>query len=156
MSLRRAPGTPGYAAIADCADVYFGYGARLIQQEGLFAVERSSAGLYCWTGKKARLVFRSLAGELNLRLRSAYPERPGRPGAEIRTPWQTLEASIGYDAWSGNSLKLPAGHSPEFAVEIESDRAWQPSASGIGPDERQLGVAVAIDEWRDADCLPGA
>jgi pyruvate-formate lyase-activating enzyme len=151
LSTFRAPGGPGHAAIQDSVECYSGYETRLIRAEGFFDVERStSAGLYCWTGQKAQMVFRSCDRELNLRLMSQHE----RPNVSIRTPWETLQGVVGKDRWSDNWLSVPKV-SPEVVIEIGCDRTWQPSALGIGSDPRELGVAVSMDEWRDADCLPG-
>lgn len=156
VSSLRAPGAPGHTAVQDAAECYFGYEPRLFEQEGLYPVEYSDAGLYCWIGKSARLVFRCPVKKLNLRLRADSGKGADRPHVRIRTELETIDASVGTTTWSDNFLEVPITENSRFVVEIDSDRTWCPMAAGLGNDERQLSVALAVDEWRDADCIHAA
>ena len=146
-SLRRMPGSPGFALIKDCASFAWGYetDCRLVDQ-GLYGKEaNASLGVFQWTGRKARIQVIVRSCYLNLRMVAMSPPGVNMPTVSIRSPWEERRARVGGGRWADNELHIPPeGLNTLFTLELEVSRTWIPAREGLSTDSRELGVAVSI------------
>jgi hypothetical protein len=147
-SLRRAPGTVGFAAIKRWLAYQDDYGADPFQEAGLWSLENSPRlGPFSWTGRTARVCVKPVDGQVNLRLaRSTNPVAPPQT-AKLRLPWQyEVAANIGAGQWGDNLITVPDGFQHEdVQITVEVDQIFSPLRHTDTHDNRELGVMVCMD-----------
>ena len=147
-SLRRAPGTPGFDAIAGHLEFQEFYDTNPLAEAGLWAIEQNATlGRFSWTGAKVRLNLPIRGGSIGLRL--ARPDKMfvERPTVVVRTPWQSSEASIGTDSWEETRVAVPDPYPGEYVpVELSVTPLFSPFRHEGGGDNRELGVMLAMDD----------
>jgi len=146
-SLRRAPGTPGFAAIESHVAYQDGYSPEPYSEAGLWLPEVCPRlGPFCWTGKRARIVAKPAEGRVVLKLtRHIFPTVP-LPKANIHLPWGDVEGAVGANEWAENILPLPEGYSAETVpIEIDIDPIFSPLRHSESDDSRDLGIIISMD-----------
>jgi len=162
-SLRRAPGTPGFAAIRQWLAYQDDYSADPYQEAGLWSLENSPRlGPFSWTGRTARVCMKPFDGRINLRLaRTTNPVAPQQT-VKLRLPWQDeVAANVGAGQWGDNLISVPAGFQDEVQITLEVDQIFSPLRHTESHDNRELGVMVCMDgvsaapnPYRTADVSP--
>ena len=146
-SLRRAPGTPGFQAIAPDIAFQDGYCPEPFGEAGLWQPESSPGlGAFCWTTKKARLLVKPLERKLTLKLaRNEFATVPP-PTVKISLPWGSVDGQVGMSAWRENVFDLPQEFSAgDVGIELDIDPIFSPLRHGESDDGRDLGVMVSMD-----------
>lgn len=153
----RAPGTPGFRAIADAIDYEVHYQADAFADAGLYPPEHDERlGAFCWTSRKAIVRVRPAAGRAHVLLCRAGAAAAVPVAVRLRTPWQELEARVGLNDWEVTELALPkAARGEAFDVEIVADEAFIPFRHGVRDDMRELGVMVSLSSG-DGPSAPAA
>jgi hypothetical protein len=148
-SLRRAPGTPGFDAIAQWLDYDHHYRVDPYAEAGLWDPEDNPhLGRLCWTAKEARLL--ASHDDEHIRIRLARPDMPGVPDAEaeVQTPWGTYTARIGKGDWEDNYFEFPSNYDmigQPCSIELRVSPTFVPLRYGVGLDGRELGVMLSLE-----------
>lgn len=162
-SWRRAPGTPGFAAIADKVEYEVHYRPDPFADAGLYPPENHAVlGSHCWSSAQATLTVRPQGrrpwllrgGHIALRLAG----RPGEdaPKVRIATPWGERAAVVGQGTWAVNRVSVPWWRRVgEFEVRVIADEPFIPLRHGGPHDTRELGVMVSLD-FADDPAVPEA
>src|SRR6185312_15106967 len=147
-SLRRAPGTPGFAAIRPWLAYQDDYSADPYQEAGLWSLENSPRlGPFSWTGRTARVCLKPADGRINLRLaRTTNPVAPPQT-VKLRLPWQhEMAATVGSGQWGDNPIEVPEEFwSEDVQITLEVDQIFSPLRHTESNDNRELGVMVCMD-----------
>ena len=146
-SLRRAPGTPGFAAIRQWLAFQDDYAADPLQEAGLWSLENSPRlGPFSWTGRTARVCMKPVDGQVNLRLaRTMNPVAP-KQAVKLRLPWQhEVAANVGAGQWGDNPISVPVEFPDEAQITLEVDQIFSPLRHSDSHDNRELGVMVCMD-----------
>ena len=146
-SLRRAPGTPGFAAIRQWLAFQDDYAADPLQEAGLWSLENSPRlGPFSWTGRTARVCMKPVDGQVNLRLaRTMNPVAP-KQAVKLRLPWQhEVAANVGAGQWGDNPISVPVEFHDEVQITLEVDQIFSPLRHSDSHDNRELGVMVCMD-----------
>ncbi len=148
-SLMRAPGTPGFSAIADWVDYQAFYQVEAHEEAGLCAPESDPyLGSFCWTSRRARLQVKATSGgHAVLRLsRPRHALLPRASATTLSTPWGKQDAVIGDGVWFENAISVPANFSDgDISVVLETEELLSPMRLLGNGDYRELGVQVSMD-----------
>ena len=146
-SLRRAPGTAGFAAIKEHAAYQDGYCPEPYGEAGLWQPEDSpELGRLCWTGRHVRIQT-TPAGD-NFTLRFSRPEMLDVPKSKvkIRLPWREAEGEVAARGWAENRFDIPVEYvGRTIPIDLEIDPIFSPLRHIDSADSRDLGIMLSME-----------
>ncbi|MBN1592638.1 MAG: O-antigen ligase family protein [Candidatus Coatesbacteria bacterium] len=103
---------------------------------------------FWWTQREAGVALTVKGRVLHFSVFCAHPDADERPvKVSIILDGRTVETlDVTRDRWRDVSLKMPEGRS-EVSLRLSVDRTFNHHELGLGPDRRDLGVAIAKFHW---------
>jgi hypothetical protein len=147
-SLRRAPGTPGFAAIKPWLTFQEGYRVEPFAEAGLWGTERCAQnGLFSWTTSHARVAVTPRDGRVTLRLAGGGPRERPASGITIHLPWGAAQYTVEAEPWNEYEFLVPEQFTAaSVPVEIDVEKPFTPRHHGSWGDNRELGVMLSLTD----------
>lgn len=149
-SLRRAPGTSGFAAIAEHVDYEVHYQPDIMAEAGLWQVEgNESEDAFAWTSERATVLLKPSDGRITVRLKRPQGYLIDDVEVSIVTPWGRYDAAVGRDLWGVNAIDVPEQYdAAQVKIGLDISKTFMPFREGLNDDHRPLGVMIAMDGVR--------